>query len=137
MDFYRINKSPIDLKHRYFLFLNMIQWLTTIKSATEIVHLSRHYVLLAGSHFYVLTSKPIKGLNCHVISETNVEQQPRQQILVENPIAVDSTKMNFRITDNGLIYQNKYKSELQPHIDNLERLYPLKRTINKVIEQED
>lgn len=97
----------------------MIQWLTTLKSSKEIVHLSRH--LKSETQLYVLTSKPVPGLPSHLISESNVEQKPQPQYLIEKVHQIDSSKMFFRTTENCIIFQKKYDSELKPFFYKLNK----------------
>lgn len=111
----------------------MIQWLTTLKTAKEIVHLSRHYVLKVGNSFFVFTSKPVEGL--HIVSNLNIDQKPQPQVLIEKVHQADYSKMSFRTTENCIFFEKKNEIVLNPFRDKLAQEQPIIEKVQTFFEK--
>jgi len=78
-------KSAIDLQKNFVKKkekkMAPIHWLRFLQRVKT--NIDGHYVLKNGENFQVFTSKPINGIKCHKITDTNIRGKATPQYLAE------------------------------------------------------
>ena len=81
-----------------------------------------HFILKNKDNFQVFTSKPINGIKCHKISDSNIKSEPKPQFLADNVTKFDSSLHKLTQTKECHTYYDAHRKELFPFVQKLESL---------------
>ena len=95
----------------------------TVKVLTKPT-ICNHYVLHTPSKtkFFVLTSKKIKGLKSHFISNKNIDGKFVDQYVIENAHVFDPSKHIIEYSAKGMQYLLEHQEKFQPVLEALKNL---------------
>ncbi|RYX79867.1 hypothetical protein EON71_00140 [bacterium] len=100
--------------------IHLLRFLKTVKTKID-----GHFILKIENKFMVFTSKPINGLVCHKVSETNIKGQPKAQYIAENVHTYDPSLHKLTQTNDCNVFYSSNNKELLSYEQKLKLISEL------------